>query len=168
MRLVALLAVFVAATLAEGLNLTALTEQVPKCAIQCAMAGPGKAGCGLLDMECICARLPNISALGAPCMVEAGCKLDDIMSTSPAPTEKGNVCQAMHSTNAVVCLIDTGIAIVGECEKEYARTHNGSTEGMYASPNATATAKTGAAAGIYGAGWVVMSTVFFTATALWL
>lgn len=81
MRFFILLAVFVAAVLTDaGLNLTALTEEVPKCAIGCAMAGPGKAGCGLLDMECICARLPNISALGAPCMVEAGCKIDDIMS----------------------------------------------------------------------------------------
>lgn len=80
MRLFILLAIFAAAVLTEGLNLTALTEAVPQCAIKCAMAGPGQAGCGLLDMECICARLPNISALGAPCMVKSGCKLDDIMS----------------------------------------------------------------------------------------
>ncbi|KAJ3495383.1 hypothetical protein NLG97_g3441 [Lecanicillium saksenae] len=142
MRFFILLAVCVAAVLTEGLNLTALTEQVPKCAIQCAMAGPGKAGCGLLDMECICARLPNISALGAPCMVEAGCKLDDIMKT--------------------------GIVIVGECEKEYARTHNGSTEGMYALPTETGAAKTGAAAALYGTGWAVISAAFMTATAFWL
>lgn len=84
MRILILLAVLVAAVTA-GLNLTALTEAVPKCALQCAMAGPGQAGCGLLDMDCICARLPNISALGAPCMVKAGCKIDDIMSASLSP-----------------------------------------------------------------------------------
>jgi hypothetical protein len=82
MRFFILVAVFVAAALTDGLNLTALTEAVPKCAIGCAMAGPGQAGCGVLDMDCICARLPNISALGAPCMVKAGCNLDDIMSMS--------------------------------------------------------------------------------------
>lgn len=84
MRVFLLLAVFVAAALA-GLNLTALTEAVPKCALGCAVAGPGQAGCGLLDMDCICARLPNISALGAPCMVKAGCKIDDIMSAFFSP-----------------------------------------------------------------------------------
>ncbi|KAM3497976.1 hypothetical protein MY10362_008690 [Beauveria mimosiformis] len=136
-----LLAVLVTAVLG-ALNLTALTEAVPKCAIQCAVAGPGQAGCGLLDMDCICARLPNISALGAPCMVEAGCKIDDIMKT--------------------------GSVIVGECEKEYARTHNGSTEGMYALPSDAGSAKTGTATGLYGAGWAIMSAAFLTATTVWL
>ncbi|ATY67362.1 Extracellular membrane CFEM domain [Cordyceps militaris] len=142
MRFLLLLLAIATAVLAE-LNLTAITAQVPPCAIQCAVAGPGQAGCGLLDSECICARLPNISALGAPCMVQAGCKIDDIMKT--------------------------GSIIVGECEKEYARTHNGSIEGMYALPNGQGTPKTGGAvAGLYGAGWAVMSAVFFTVTTLWL
>lgn len=80
MRFFLLIATFVAAALTAGLNLTALTEAVPKCALGCAMAGPGQAGCGVLDADCICSRLPNISALGAPCMVKAGCNLDEIMS----------------------------------------------------------------------------------------
>ncbi|TQV91238.1 CFEMdomain-containing protein [Cordyceps javanica] len=141
MRFLFLIAAHVAAVVAE-LNLTAITAEVPACAIQCAVAGPVQAGCGLLDSECICARLPNISALGAPCMVKAGCKIDDIMKT--------------------------GSIIVGECEKEYARTHNGSTDGMYALPSDTGSARTGAATGLYGAGWAVMSAVIFTATVLWL
>ncbi len=71
----------------------------------------------------------------------------------------------MQLTNLVT---ETGIAIVGECEKEYARTHNGSIEGMYALPTDTGSAKTAAATAVYGAGWAIMSAVFFSATALWL
>lgn len=56
---------------------------------------------------------------------------------------------------------------MGECEKEYARTHNGSTEGMYALPSETGAAKTGAAVGMYGAGWA-MSVAMFAATVLLL
>ncbi|KAJ6781337.1 hypothetical protein PWT90_03457 [Aphanocladium album] len=167
MRFFILLAVFVATALTNGLNLTALTEQLPKCAIKCAMAGPGKAGCGPLDMDCICARLPNISALGAPCMVEAGCKLDDIMSTSRGVTSDSTDVTWQPMTNGRIYL-ETGIVIVGECEKKYADEHNGSTEGMYAQPTETGAPKTGAATGLYSAGWAVMSALFMTATALCL
>ncbi|OAA58165.1 Extracellular membrane protein, CFEM domain protein [Cordyceps fumosorosea ARSEF 2679] len=142
MRILLLIAALIAAVIADGLNLTAITAEVPQCALQCAVAGPGQAGCGLLDSECICARLPEISALGAPCMVKAGCKIDDIMKT--------------------------GSIIVGECEKAYASKHNGSIEGMYALPANESSTRTGAAARLYGAGWAVISAASFTATALWL
>lgn len=65
-----------------------------------------------------------------------------------------------------MAVLETGIVIVGECEKEYARTHNGSTSGMYSMPADTTSAKTGTATGLYATGWAVMAVTLFTATML--
>lgn len=80
MRIHALLLIFVTYVLAET-NIGTLLDAIPECALKCVMKGPEQVGCEVLDMECQCKKLENITAIVAPCMVHANCTLDEIMRT---------------------------------------------------------------------------------------
>ncbi len=88
MRPFALVSLFISAALATP-NITALLSEIPECALSCVMKGPGQVGCDVLDLECQCGKLENMTAIVAPCMVHANCTLDEIMSASFPPKVKG-------------------------------------------------------------------------------
>lgn len=57
-----------------------LQKQIPKCAIKCIANTAQDHGCNLLDLPCQCKKMQPIIQDVAPCVVKAGCGLDDIAS----------------------------------------------------------------------------------------
>ncbi|KAK3186890.1 hypothetical protein K4F52_004334 [Lecanicillium sp. MT-2017a] len=136
MRLLALLSFFYAAALAE-VNITALISDIPECALECVLNGPGEVGCDILDIHCLCSKLENMTAIVAPCMVHANCTLDEIMGT--------------------------GINVVKTCESEFNSTHNSSDGDAFGGSED----KPGTATRLYGVGWAALAaSVMATVTVL--
>lgn len=57
-----------------------LQNNLPKCAGACLATGAKQQGCTVLDIDCQCNHLQAIINSTSPCLVQAGCTLDDISS----------------------------------------------------------------------------------------
>lgn len=150
MRLLALLSFFYAAALAE-VNITALISDIPECALECVLNGPGEVGCDILDIHCLCSKLENMTAIVAPCMVHANCTLDEIMGAFNSPTKKREENRERPANSKRV--LGTGINVVKACESEFNSTHNSSDGDAFGGSED----KPGAAARLYGVGWAVLA-----------
>ncbi|KPM39047.1 hypothetical protein AK830_g7524 [Neonectria ditissima] len=63
-------------------DLASFRANLPKCAVKCLAAGAKEHGCAVTDFECQCSHLEAIINTTSPCLVNAGCKLDDISDTA--------------------------------------------------------------------------------------
>ncbi|KAH7011499.1 hypothetical protein EDB80DRAFT_837410 [Ilyonectria destructans] len=66
-------------------DLAALAQfqaSLPKCAVKCLAIGAKEHGCETTDVECQCSQLESIIKTTSPCLVKAGCDLDEISDTA--------------------------------------------------------------------------------------
>ncbi|KAF7547289.1 hypothetical protein G7Z17_g7834 [Cylindrodendrum hubeiense] len=73
------------ATTAAATDLAALAQfqaNLPKCAVKCLAAGVKEHGCESTDVDCQCTHLEAIIQTTSPCLVKAGCDLDEISDTA--------------------------------------------------------------------------------------
>lgn len=60
-------------SLAAAVGLVALQKQLPAC-----VQGVTAHGCAITDFACQCSRLETLIKAVAPCLMKAGCRLEDI------------------------------------------------------------------------------------------
>ncbi|KAM5352576.1 hypothetical protein ACJ41O_005298 [Fusarium nematophilum] len=63
-------------------SLSGLTDQLPECAIQCLVTAVTDQGCAITDVTCQCSNLQGIIESASPCLVQAGCAIDDLSNAS--------------------------------------------------------------------------------------
>lgn len=66
-------------------NPTDLLGKLPKCSLECVLKGATSQGCEITDLSCQCSHLEALSRTVAPCLVHAGCSLEDLISTQCPP-----------------------------------------------------------------------------------
>lgn len=81
-------------------SLTELMDQLPKCSIECLTNALSEQGCSLTDVQCACSNVQAIVESASPCLIIAGCALDELSSTSFP------IMHALRSTSSrdTVCL----------------------------------------------------------------
>ncbi|PHH85004.1 hypothetical protein CDD83_1045 [Cordyceps sp. RAO-2017] len=67
---------------AAAADLAALQKALPACSLVCLVQGVAEHGCAVADFACQCARLEPIIRTVAPCLVRAGCSLENITATA--------------------------------------------------------------------------------------
>lgn len=55
-----------------------ILQKFPKCALDCVTAGAKEVGCGILDLTCECSKFEQLTKIVTPCLVHAGCKLEEV------------------------------------------------------------------------------------------
>jgi hypothetical protein len=65
----------------DGFNSTDVLKLLPKCAIDCVLAGISANGCALDDFACQCSKLGEMTKTVSPCLVNAGCDLNELADT---------------------------------------------------------------------------------------
>ncbi|KAK7403221.1 hypothetical protein QQX98_011041 [Neonectria punicea] len=63
-------------------DLAQFQANLPKCAVKCVAAGAKEHGCAVTDFNCQCSHLEAIIQTTSPCLVKAGCSLDDLSETA--------------------------------------------------------------------------------------
>ncbi|KAI5467190.1 hypothetical protein BGZ63DRAFT_398790 [Mariannaea sp. PMI_226] len=53
-------------------------SELPKCAVKCLAVGAKGVGCSVIDTDCQCNHLESIIKSTSPCLVKAGCDLQEI------------------------------------------------------------------------------------------
>lgn len=66
---------------AAAFDLASLQKLLPECSLLCLADGVAKHNCSLVDFECQCNKIEPIIKTVAPCLVRAGCDLQNITST---------------------------------------------------------------------------------------
>ncbi|KAH7149244.1 hypothetical protein B0J13DRAFT_621130 [Dactylonectria estremocensis] len=72
-------------TNATATQLAALAQfqaNLPECAGKCLAIGVKEQGCAATDVDCQCSNLEAIIKTTSPCLVKAGCDLDEISDTA--------------------------------------------------------------------------------------
>lgn len=77
-----LLAAALFAAAAAAIDLATLQKELPKCSLVCLAEGVQSNGCGIMDFACQCSKLQAIIKTVSPCLVKAGCDLENITGTS--------------------------------------------------------------------------------------
>lgn len=70
--------VWLLATRTAALDPASLRERLPKCSLLCLADGVTRHNCSLADVECQCDNIEPIIKTVAPCLVQAGCDLQNI------------------------------------------------------------------------------------------
>ncbi|PHH62973.1 hypothetical protein CDD81_6398 [Ophiocordyceps australis] len=63
------------------LDIAALRQQLPVCSFSCIVSSVQGSGCAVTDLSCLCARVEPLLAVVAPCLVKAGCALQNVTET---------------------------------------------------------------------------------------
>ncbi|UNI20873.1 hypothetical protein JDV02_006922 [Purpureocillium takamizusanense] len=79
--LVALLVPFFALAV-SAISLLDLQKKLPPCSLVCLAQGVSDNHCSLDDFACQCSKLEKIIKTVAPCLVKAGCGLENITATA--------------------------------------------------------------------------------------
>ncbi|KAJ6440253.1 CFEM domain-containing protein [Purpureocillium lavendulum] len=82
MRVLVALFVSLFALAASAIDLLELQKKLPECSIVCLAQGVANNSCSLDDFACQCHKLERIIKTVAPCLVKAGCDLENITSTA--------------------------------------------------------------------------------------
>ncbi|KAH6891431.1 hypothetical protein B0T10DRAFT_312213 [Thelonectria olida] len=69
---------------ADAADVVEFQQNLPKCAGKCLATGAKEQGCTVIDIDCQCNHLQAIINSTSPCLVQAGCTLDDISDTAEA------------------------------------------------------------------------------------
>lgn len=65
-------------------TLTDLQSKLPQCSLECLVSGAAEHGCSAQDMTCMCTKIEPMIKTVSPCLVKAGCHLEDITGTFPS------------------------------------------------------------------------------------
>ncbi|UPL01016.1 hypothetical protein LCI18_011950 [Fusarium solani-melongenae] len=68
-------------------SLTELMDQLPKCSIECLTNALSEQGCSLTDVQCACSNVQAIVESASPCLIIAGCALDELSKASTSVAE---------------------------------------------------------------------------------
>lgn len=69
-------------------SLSDIIDKLPKCSLECVTNGTQQVGCGLLDIQCQCNKFEQLTKIVAPCLVDEGCRLEQITRMPPSSSEK--------------------------------------------------------------------------------
>lgn len=61
-------------------SLAELMDKLPKCSIECLTSALSEQGCSLTDVQCACSNVQAIVESASPCLIIAGCDLDELSS----------------------------------------------------------------------------------------
>ncbi|ODA80664.1 hypothetical protein RJ55_03623 [Drechmeria coniospora] len=86
--------------LIAAINLCSIQRKLPACSVRCLLESARGNGCGVGDFACQCGTLPSTIKTVAPCLVRAGCELEDIAVTAKVVVE---FCQNNVPENATDC-----------------------------------------------------------------
>lgn len=62
----------------SAIDLLELQKKLPPCSLPCLIQGVSDNGCSIDDFACQCSKLEKIIKTVAPCLVKAGCGLENI------------------------------------------------------------------------------------------
>ena len=66
----------------EAANFTEVASQLPECSLECIQKAAEKFDCQVVDLECQCGKMEEITDEVSPCMVTAGCGMEEITGKS--------------------------------------------------------------------------------------
>ncbi|KAM0432380.1 hypothetical protein ACHAPT_004923 [Fusarium lateritium] len=78
-------------------SLSELMDKLPKCSIECLTNALSEHGCSLTDVQCACSNIQGIVESASPCLVLAGCELDEL---SKASSSVADICDGQITTPA--------------------------------------------------------------------
>ncbi|KAG5916358.1 hypothetical protein E4U42_007688 [Claviceps africana] len=90
----------------DAIALTDIQRLLPGCALQCLAEQVLAHGCALDELVCHCRRIEPIIQGLAPCLVKAGCNLQELTATGKAIYE---VCSAVSDNTTVTLAAPTTI-----------------------------------------------------------
>lgn len=70
--------VWLLAVRTAALDPASLRDRLPRCSLLCLADGVTRHNCSLADVECQCDKIEPIIKTVAPCLVQAGCDLQNI------------------------------------------------------------------------------------------
>lgn len=70
--------VWLLAARTAALDPASLRDRLPRCSLLCLADGVTRHNCSLADVECQCDKIEPIIRTVAPCLVQAGCDLQNI------------------------------------------------------------------------------------------
>ncbi|PHH81782.1 hypothetical protein CDD82_7888 [Ophiocordyceps australis] len=65
-----------------ALDIAALRQELPSCSLPCIVSSVQGSGCAITDLPCLCVQVEPLLAVLAPCLVKAGCRLENITETA--------------------------------------------------------------------------------------
>jgi hypothetical protein len=65
-----------------AIDVLEVQKELPKCSLVCVVEGISQHNCTLDDFECQCNKIEDIVKTVSPCLVRAGCNLQNITGTS--------------------------------------------------------------------------------------
>ncbi|KND86358.1 hypothetical protein TOPH_09027 [Tolypocladium ophioglossoides CBS 100239] len=95
---------------ASAIDLATLQKEFPKCSLVCLVEGVHSNGCDIADFACQCSKLETIIKTVAPCLVKAGCDLENIIATARVVL---NVCENDVPDNVTIQEASTTSAAAG-------------------------------------------------------
>ncbi|KAJ4317506.1 hypothetical protein N0V84_007334 [Fusarium piperis] len=63
-------------------SLTEIMNELPRCSIQCLTTALSERSCSATDVRCVCSNLQAIVQSASPCLVAAGCDLNELSNAS--------------------------------------------------------------------------------------
>ncbi|KAF5127442.1 hypothetical protein E5D57_008374 [Metarhizium anisopliae] len=88
--------VWLLAARTAALDPASLRERLPRCSLLCLADGVTRHNCSLADVECQCDKIEPIIRTVAPCLVQAGCDLQNITATGRVVLD---VCKTLPAGN---------------------------------------------------------------------
>ncbi|CAM1501011.1 Fc.00g101730.m01.CDS01 [Cosmosporella sp. VM-42] len=73
-----------------------LQAQLPKCSLDCLAKGAAEHGCRAQDIACQCSKMEAMIKTVSPCLVKAGCELQDITNTAKVVSQ---ICEEETGTS---------------------------------------------------------------------
>jgi hypothetical protein len=83
-------------------DIATILSQLPKCAVKCLVEGASEHGCAPTDYVCQCSKTAEITRTVSPCMIRAGCDLEDLGGMDDFP--QSNTCSILGGSMDVYLL----------------------------------------------------------------